>query len=393
MKFLALIPVLFALGPCPSFSEADAFYVWQQVWSSTVLQAVSQEAPCTLYPLVTVVPKEGKSRLTGIPWGKLSDQGHRAIPVIRIPLSAFQRSDLGSELDRLTLRVGRQRNPLLLEAIQFDLDCPERLLDRYLELVQAYRRRHPSVHVSITALPAHLKHRAFRELAHTVDDYVLQVHGLEVPHKLGDPVRLLNMQTAQKALHQAEAIGQPYRVALPCYAFELNFSSASGKFLFLTAENPSRRTDTLKRRCAANPADLITLHKQIAALEYAQGVVWFRLPVPGDRLCLPRPALATLQSGLLPKTEVRCRVVPVSSSTFELELCNANTIHAAQATIELIWDNPSGSYDLFQTIDAVRPVPGQLPTVLTVPIPPPGEAIKIGWFQSATIPQSKLLLK
>ncbi len=393
MKPFAVILALFALAQCLAFSEEDAFYVWQQSWSSNVLQAISQEAPCSLYPLVTVVPKEGKSTLTRIPWKNLSVQGHRIIPVVRIPLGTFQRTDLAEELTALTQRLEHQRAPLPLEEIQFDLDCPERLLGRYLHLIQTYRQRHPGVHISITALPVHLRHRTFRELADAVDYYVLQVHGLEVPSKLGDPTQLLNMKIAKKALRQAEAIGRPYRVALPCYAYELNFSSTSGAFLFLTAEKPSRRTDTVKQRCVANPSDLVALHQKIVDLKQARGVIWFRLPVPGDRLCLPRPTLAALQSGLLPKVNVQCRVLPISPTTFELELYNANTIHSARVSLHLLWNNPAGSYDLFQKIDAAHPVPGQLPTTLSVPMPPPGESTKIGWFQSTQPPKSEILLK
>ena len=393
MKLFPVMSTLLVLAQCQAFTEEDGFYVWQQDWSGNVLQAITQEAPCSLYPLVTVVPQEGKSKLTQIPWKNLSTRGHRAIPVVRIPLSAFQRPDLAEELDGLTRRLDCQLAPLPLEEVQFDLDCPERLLARYLKLVQTYRQRHPGVRISITALPVHLKHQAFRDIVDAVDGYVLQVHGLEVPRKLGEQVRLLNMRTAEKALRQAEALGQPYHVALPCYAYELNFSPDSGAFLFLTAEKPSRRTDTVKQRCAANPADLIALHRKTTLLKKARGVIWFRLPVPGDRLCLPRPTLATLQSGILPKADVQCRVLPVSPTTFELELCNANTIHAAHADLHLSWSNPVGSYDLFQNIGAARPVPGQLPTTLSIPMPPPGEATKIGWFQSAQPPKCEILLQ
>ena len=211
---------------------------------------------------------------------------------------------------------------------------------------------------------------------------MLQIHGIEIPKHINDKTELLNMRTAEEALRKAEKIGWPYLVALPCYAYELNFDSATGKFLFLTAEKPSRRTETIKQRAAARNADLVELRKIIQVLEHAQGVVWFRLPVEGDRLCLPRQTLAAIQQGTIPKPEVECRILQVNTSTIELELINKNTIAFHQADVTLDWPDPAGSYDLYQMIDAGNPAPGSLPTGLSVPVPPLGESIRIGWFQA-----------
>lgn len=391
MKFHAVILPLLLFSLTSVHARDDAYYVWQQHWSSNVLAAVESETAASLYPLACVVPKSGKSTLTTIPWKRLSTLEHHYIPVIRIPLSAFKRPDLADELDGVILRLIRKMEPVQLTEIQLDLDCPERLLGRYLELLKAYRKAHPNLRLSITALPVHLKHKTFHKLADATDYYVIQIHGINVPREYGDPAELLNRTTADKALRQAEALGHPYRVALPCYAYELNFNPASGAFLFLTAEKTTRRTDTIKQRIATDHRDLVELHK----ITQAQGVIWFRLPVEGDRLCLPRPTLADIQSGKLPKDDVQCRIRPVSDSTTELELYNGNTIHAHQAVLKLSWPKPTGAYDLYRGIHASPPAPGRLPTEITVPMPPPGDAVKIGWFQANTNyhPNIEIILK
>ena len=379
MKFYVAILLLFTLLKT-GFADLDAFYIWQQIDSPLLQKSITNESPTTcFYSLASVVPAHGKSKIHTL---KL-DQ-HNSVPVIRIPLSAFKRSDLLSELNRLTQTLHPSHE------IQFDLDCPERLLERYLDLVTAYRQVHPNLRLSITALPAHLKHKTFRKLAEVVDEYILQVHGIDVPKKWNDPAELLNIKRAKKALRQAEGIGRPYRVALPCYAYELNFNPTTENFLFLTAEKPSRRTDTLKKRIIANPRDLIELQQLIKTLPNCHGIIWFRLPIKGDRLCLPRASLTQIQKSEVPTDTVQCLIKPINDHTLELELHNKNTIHACRATLKINWSHPRGAFDLYQNVQASNSIPGQLPTTLSVPMPPPGDVLKIGWFHATTNPPPQI---
>ncbi len=375
-------------------SGVDAFYVWQQLWSKNVISAVCEEPSTTMYPLVAVVPPKGKSSLVNIPWGRLSVDSHQYVPVVRIPLNAFRRWDLVDELGEITSRLRSKMAPHKLREIQFDLDCPESRLGEYLALVKNYRNKFPGLRLSITALPSHLKHKVFRELAASVDYYVIQVHGIEIPKTLDIKVELLNMQTAEKALRCAEEIKLPYRVALPCYAYELNFDPDSGDFMFLTAEKTAKQYQTTKLRAVALNRDLIELQKSIANLDYACGVIWFRLPVVGDRLCLPRKDLAAIQAGIPPKPKVECRIVPISDSTIELELYNDNEIHFCEAVLKLKWPQQKRVWDVYRNM-RTKSISGQLPTEIIVPVPLPGEKIKIGWFEVATNshPQIKVILK
>jgi hypothetical protein len=377
-------------------ADRDSFYIWQQMWSDNVVTAVTAEASGTdLYPLVCVVPSAGHGLLVNIPWNRLPHDDYSYTPVIRIPLRAFRREDISDELDRITQTLISSMEPVELKKIQFDLDCPERLLSEYLKLVQSYRRKYPALRLSITALPSHLKHGIFHKLAASADYYVLQVHGIEIPETSVSKAELLNMSVVQKALCQADAVNLPYRVALPCYAYELNFDPGSKNFLFLTAEKPAGHFDALKMRSAARNEDLIELIDIIHRSQVAKGVIWFRLPVEGDRLCLPRKTIAEIQSGVLPVDDVRCRILPVSSSTIELEVYNANVIHSTRVELHIQWPDSGGSWDVFQSIDVKKTVPGKLPETIYLPMPPPQESLKIGWFRAGSnrYPEIEVILK
>lgn len=378
--------LLIALHFCGSvLAGDDAFYIWQQVWSPAVQSAVKAEPPTSLYPLASVVAAKGKSSLVAIPWPELSGSPHHYTPVIRIPLSAFKRPDIQQELERVIRAVQQSMKPRPLKRIQLDLDCPERLLPRYTELLSLFRQRFSTLDISITALPVHLKHREFKTLIRHCNSYVLQVHGLEVPKQLTDHAELLNLKTAEQALKRAEYIAHPYFIALPTYAYELNFDPASGAFRFLTAEKPNRRGPTLKKRIAARPADLLKLLKQCESLKHAQGIIWFRLPVEGDRLCWPRDVIAQLQHGQHPSIATDCRTIRLNPTTLELELQNTGIISAHQVELNLSWPQKTGTFDLYQGTTA-EARPGQLPDRLITELPAPGQSIRLGWFQSNANP-------
>lgn len=394
MKLRSIIfATLFALHSVRADPGTDEFYVWQQQWSPAVVSAVLNEAPTTLYPLLTVVPAQGKSRLTKIPWKQLAETQHRIVPVIRVPVKAFQRADISEELSRITAQLIQSVSGCHLDEIQLDIDCPERRLTDYKKLIDSYRSRWPSLRLSITALPCHLNNPSFIQVAEAADLFVLQVHGLDAPDHISMPATLLDLKIARRAIQQAETLQHPYLIALPCYAYELNFSPESGRFLFLTAEQPAVRKETLRKRIAAGPADLLNLQNQIHSLRFNKGIIWFRLPVEGDRLCLTRPDLAMLQNGELPTSKLTVNIETLSPTTLEIEVKNEGIIHATQAILDLNWPTAAGSYDLYRDMTPAPSNPGDLPQQITLPVPAPGQTVRVGWFQSAQPPATTIKLQ
>ncbi len=366
----------------------DSFYVWQQLWLPAVCDAVVSEDSTEIYPLICVVPASGEPELVKIPWGEISKSRHEFVPVIRIPLSAFNRKDLlqvlGSIVDDLQTSIGS------FSEIQFDLDCPTRRLNEYSDLIADFRDKFKQLKLSVTVLPTHLGSRDFARLADSVDYYVLQVHGLDVPKNVKDRAELLNRSVADLALKRADKLGRPFKVALPTYAYELNFYAESGKFSHLTAESGSSRGGFRKKRIAASFFDLVELQDSIKNIDCAQGVIWFRLPVSGDRLCWPRATISELQKGEIPEARVRCKVNRINEKTIEILVLNENVIQSNKVEVVVDWPIAFGAFDLFDSVETREDFSVMFPRKMVVQLPAPGEWVKVGWFQVAAPSEPKI---
>lgn len=131
-------------------------------------------------------------------------------------------------------------------------------------MLKTLRARLPEgMELSITALPCHLKHRVFRELQGSIDYFVLQVHGNEIPRKIGDPrFRLFDLKSAKLAVREAlalaDATGSQCVVALPTYAYRLIFDAADGRLQRVEAEvNKGGETGKNSRILAAKMAERV----------------------------------------------------------------------------------------------------------------------------------------
>lgn len=75
------------------------------------------------------------------------------------------------------------------------------------------------------------------------DFFVIQVHGLDIANET-----LMQRETALKAIQDADSFGKNYRVALPCYAYQLNYRKSDGKLLFVSAEDTPGQNDELEQK-------------------------------------------------------------------------------------------------------------------------------------------------
>lgn len=208
--------------------------------------------------------------------------------------------------------------------LQIDFDCAESRLAGYREWLEALRgaldsdaRHAPAepgtgmrrVPLVFTALPAWLRHEEeFAELARVSDGFVLQVHSLDKPSspdalpELCDPSKVAGH--VARAGKIAAAAGRTFRVALPTYGYLLAFD-AQGKFFALAAEGdrPSWPAGTQVRVTGADPEQMSDVARSLAnnAPPSCTGVVWFRLPVTGDRLNWSPPTFAAVLAGRSPR--------------------------------------------------------------------------------------------
>jgi hypothetical protein len=365
---LSLLVLCSCSPPPPNPRLPDSFYVWQRAWTPAVQRAVS-EADEPLLPLLAEFA-DARS-VTTVNWHDESLTGKSVPPVLRIRAAALGDAEL------LPALLSRFDHPT---RIQIDLDCPERRLGEYRALMLALRDAWPKAELSATVLPSHLGARGFSKFAASVDYYVLQVHGLEVPQTIDDPVSLLDPAIANSAIRRAERIGQRYRVALPCYAYELNFDRKSGRFLSLNSEiEPARGPDVRRRVLRAEFADLARLVRELRNAPVCEGIIWFRLPVAGDRLTLPRDTVAILAAGEQPQVGCELRTETVNG-TLRLTARNTGMLGAGTLQEDLNWPGRPGDHDLLNGFRA-EGRPGLLPAQVLGPIPAPGVWVQVGWFR------------
>lgn len=378
--------------------RASAFYVWQYEWSEEVANAV--RAADALHPDAYYV-MAGEIGGPGVPspnWNALAALHTPVVPVLRV----FARKS--AELETAPTNLARHiigrihavqdraaRAGLHMSAIQLDLDCPERLLPFYARFLRELRPALPGLRLEITALPCHLPHGSFRRVAAAVDSYTLQVHGLTYPTHRDEPAAIMEPRIAAQAIRTADRIGRPYRLALPTYATELVFARADGRFRGLLHPY-SPRPDPARHEVRLLEPDLALTQHLLAranASSVCQGVLWFRLPVPGEA---PGWDIATIAA-----LNARCGVPPTTETSWQvreggeavLVLVNHRDFTHARVAIELTWANTQGSHGLIAPdTDDSTGSPGGLPARLLLRMPPAGRPIPVAWFRVDQPPAS-----
>jgi hypothetical protein len=319
-RTVLLFPAFLFLAFAPAARAAAAWshgaYVWQRQPGPEVAAAMRAAAQFT----------DGFCILAAeISWSK-------GAPVItRMPLDCAKLAALGKPIG-LALRIGTPPNFQILDfksqivaeaaaivssaintglapaEIQIDYDCPESKLDAYRQLLAGLRQAAGAIPLTFTALPAWLKHDdAFaalaREVAPTGGGFVLQVHSLEKPADIDAPFTLCDPARALAWTRQADAIaarfGTRFRIALPTYGYVLGFTGG-GRFTGLAAETPRDwPANTRLRAVRSDPAEMSRLAQQLAAGKFprADGIIWFRLPVEGDRLAWNTTTFAAVVRG------------------------------------------------------------------------------------------------
>ena len=244
------------------------------------------------------------------------------------------------------------------------------------------------ISLSITVLPCHLRNSEFTNLAKMVDYYVVQVHGIEAPKHIDDDCRLMRITTALSAIKRAEEIGTEFKVALPTYGYRLFFQQKSGKFIRLSAENSVILPAGTHEKVVC--ADLEELTEVIQRLDKAgenyAGIIWFRLPVAGDRLCLSRQAVAQLSQEIVPDATIKVVTEVTEDGALQVYLENSANMTCRKVTLTLHSKGSHGDYGLgrgFKTSEGA--MPGILPKKIFGTPPAPGQRCNVGWFRGEDI--------
>ena len=330
-------------------------YMWQRA-PSEELRSALRASPDTVdgfYPLAAELlwTTGGKAEIFRSPLdhGALKATGRAAGFVIRIgPFGGpFSRDD---ERARTIVKLARDALESARHAgwepaeLQIDFDCAERTLAGYREWLLALREATGGARLVFTALPAWLNRRAeFAALAEAADGYVLQVHSLEKPNGGPDaPYSLCDYwKTLAWARRAAEsAPGRPFRVALPTYGYRLVFDAA-GDFVSLSAETSAPRWAGGRTRIVrSDPAEMLRIERALAAEPPpgCEGVIWFRLPVEGDRLNWDMATFRKVLTGEAPRARLEVEARWSERGLAEIVAVNrGDTSEPTPARVRVSW--------------------------------------------------------
>lgn len=321
----------------PSALEHDA-YVWQREWTPQVVEAVAARG--------------AQFRRLIVLGGEIAWREHRGeLTRANVDLTALRR--LGRPCS-VALRVGTWAGPFeasaaatvqvrssareLVDAFrgagvevaefQIDFDCAESRLEGYRTWVEALALDLAPLPVVITALPSWLRHREFGALVRAASGFVLQVHSVARPRTAGEPFQLCDPSAARRWVEEAGRLGVPFRVALPTYGYLVAFD-ASGAYLGASAEGPppARPAGAVLREIGADPVAMARLIEAWAGERPAgfRGVLWYRLPVAGDRLNWKWTTLETVMSGRVPLPDLRYTSLRPEPGLVEVQVANRGT--------------------------------------------------------------------
>ncbi|QXI25658.1 DUF3142 domain-containing protein [Pseudomonas vanderleydeniana] len=287
--------LLVGCRPEPAKPLDQQLYVWQRQWRPAHEQALAESRAdfSTLRVLaLQAQPQAGWSRAL-VDLSRLKADGRPVIAVVR----------LDGQLPALDLDVARTQIGQMLadwqaaglnpSGLEIDHDSASARLAGYTDFLLKLREQlPPGLKLSITALPAWLDSPQLPALLRAVDSSVLQVHAVSNP-RLGlfDPVQA--RKWAERWSHVTE---RPFYLALPAYGMAL--LPDTGGVPLVESETPLNRGGE-RRELLADPQQLADLGHQLRDKPPAHlaGLIWFRLPLPGDRRAWSLTTLAAVARG------------------------------------------------------------------------------------------------
>lgn len=282
--------LLLALTAChkqaPKPAPAVEAYVWQSPKRPEVAAAIQQASDTvrTFHVRAAELRWKGSSfAIERTVEGALPSE--RCGLVMRIGASASALEWTPDQIEPV-VRVVRSLASLNPREIQCDYDCPQKRLPRYQVLLSSLQQAAGKIPVVPTVLPSWLEEPAFERLIADRPGYVLQVHSLNLPKNPEQPVRLFDPDATRIAVKRASSFNVPFRVAMATYGCEVWFGP-EGKVIDVISEDVPRQGVIPARRsfALADPVESSKLiHEWTTDPPVGlQAVIWYRLPVDGDR--------------------------------------------------------------------------------------------------------------
>lgn len=371
-------------------------YVWQRTWTSNVTAALSTRGPEFERLVVLgaeIAWREGQPRTVKVPLdpSALRATGRPIGVALRVgPFSGpFGTNDDTARLIRATaheLLATLQAAQINPAEFQVDFDCAESRLAGYRVWLDALRQDVRPVPLTFTALPSWLDRPAFTDLVRAADGYVLQVHSVERPRRPDDPFQLCDPAKTRRWVAVAGRLGRPFRVALPTYGYLVAFG-LDGKFLGASAEGlpPERPPGTTLRELSADPVALAGLvegwRRQPPA--HLEGVIWYRLPVDGDRLNWRWPTLTNVMAGRVPQARLTAVSRQPQPGLTEIDLRNEGTAdRTGPVAVRVRWqDDRRVAHDAIRGFTALMSGADEMLFTNSICRLPAGDTVTIGWLR------------
>lgn len=297
-RLWALFAALTVLNGCnqPDAPPLDQqLYVWQRQWTPAHEAALrdSRADFSTLRVLaLQAFPQEGWRRAR-VDSALLKQDGRPLIAVIRLDgqLKTLDQDEVIAQIQQL---LGDwQTQGLTLAGVEIDHDAGNARLPAYRTFLTQLRSVLPAtLPLSITALPAWLDSPELPGLLATVDSSVLQVHAVSDPRRgLFDAD-----QAKQWAKAWSRITTKPFYLALPAYGVAL--LPETGGAPVVESEVSIERAGK-RRELLADPQQLSTLGSELRQHPPAHlaGLIWFRLPLAGDRRAWSLTTLGAVARG------------------------------------------------------------------------------------------------
>lgn len=295
-------------------------YVWQRDWCRPVTNAIARSrGDLDGYVILACEIEWQNGRphpvIPPVDWAAVCKQHVSISPAIRVmpypgpfseddPTTRFLRE---TTLQRLATIRASGIEP---RELQVDFDCAQKKLAGYAKWVRSIRQAVSPLPLVITTLPCWLDEPEFPALARSASGYVLQVHSVASP--LGDAHSMVcDSDLARSWTIRASAIGVPFEISLPTYRTIAGYDASGRKIgAYADAVRPAWPPGTTVREYATDLDAMVALvvSWQTSRPEHCTGLLWYRLPVDGDHLNCPWPALRALTRGRSPIRSCAVRV-------------------------------------------------------------------------------------
>lgn len=388
--FLAVGGLLPGSAAASDIGLHQMLYVWQRQWTDEVKSAAGEAAAgaeglCVLCGEIAGRGEGWRFHRVNVDWASLVPVKGALWLVFRIHTGALESehwaaSTFAGHVQKI-LNDGAEAG-CVIAGIQIDYDCPTEKLALYQNWLQVLRKKLAGIPVSITGLPDWLTSRTLPALLGGLDHFVLQVHSLELDRESGRRPVLFDESKMMRWVDQMNRLMLPFRVALPTYGWRIAYDRY-GQPRRLEAEGIHETVPGWTYQdVSADPVVLAGAVRKLAAVSGSnlKGIIWFRMPLPSDRMNWSLKTLSQVMKGEAPQAHFEAELRPGDNHLVELWLASHDASGIGTVCVRLHLQ--SGSILASDLMHGFRQLKSTEERYITVsgPVHSDGEKHMAGWW-------------